>query len=353
MLERGTILILMVLLILLTCFVLQWLEHHRLSSKNYLNKIYPKSSSLPSWYERVNLQDRVLATKRKILSTTKLLGNNSITYRLNRLPLSYSIESSYPGKSTIVMDQLLCSECLVFSIASALSDRYHIAGTLDDSDYLSPYNFAACSSDAMCNRESSNIVSSSTKYKKHKCSNICMGKTMRQGMKDMLDIGLIRQSDVNRITDDDEFKEYLCITDNLVKLYKPRSVKKASILTDEEIVYGATEERLLLNEISIMEELVDKGTLVAMMQIPTEVGIDFHNYKTGIYGSKSERAQLNDEYHAINITGYGVDIVRGEPIKYWLVKNSWSKSWGMQGYCRILRGTNCLDIESDVQSIIL
>lgn len=34
--------------------------------------------------------------------------------------------------------------------------------------------------------------------------------------------------------------------------------------------------------------------------------------------------------------GYGDD--NGTP--YWMVKNSWSKNWGDQGYFKILRGKN-------------
>ncbi|XP_003366683.1 dipeptidyl-peptidase 1, partial [Trichinella spiralis] len=48
--------------------------------------------------------------------------------------------------------------------------------------------------------------------------------------------------------------------------------------------------------------------------------------------------------HAVIIVGYGTDEMTKE--KYWIVKNSWGRKFGEDGYFRIRRGTNECGIES-------
>jgi C1A family cysteine protease len=49
----------------------------------------------------------------------------------------------------------------------------------------------------------------------------------------------------------------------------------------------------------------------------------------------------NDINHAVVIVGYGVE----DETKYWIVRNSWGKLWGEDGYFRILRGVDKCSIE--------
>lgn len=51
-----------------------------------------------------------------------------------------------------------------------------------------------------------------------------------------------------------------------------------------------------------------------------------------------------DGYHSIVIIGYGEE----NGIKYWIVRNSWGKEFGDNGYFKILRAHNCCGIEEDV-----
>ncbi|KAK8675516.1 hypothetical protein V6N13_033582 [Hibiscus sabdariffa] len=79
----------------------------------------------------------------------------------------------------------------------------------------------------------------------------------------------------------------------------------------------------------------EEALLKAASQQPVAVAIDcnghgFQFYSGGVYGGPCRsRTHLN---HAVTVVGYGTN-----GIKYWLVKNSWGKSWGENGYMRIKR----------------
>lgn len=71
---------------------------------------------------------------------------------------------------------------------------------------------------------------------------------------------------------------------------------------------------------------------------PIAVSVDaslFHSYSKGIFKA-CNNAENVDINHAVTLVGYGED--NGE--KYWLVRNSWSASWGEAGYIRVTRTDN-------------
>jgi cathepsin L len=69
---------------------------------------------------------------------------------------------------------------------------------------------------------------------------------------------------------------------------------------------------------------------------PIAVSVDassWHSYSSGIFNGCN---QLNpDINHAVVLMGYGTDEQTNQD--YWLIRNSWSASWGESGYIRLLR----------------
>ena len=61
---------------------------------------------------------------------------------------------------------------------------------------------------------------------------------------------------------------------------------------------------------------------------------DFQAYTSGIYDNPDcTSASLN---HAVGLVSYGTE----NGIDYWIVRNSWGKDWGDEGYIKMIRNKN-------------
>jgi len=70
---------------------------------------------------------------------------------------------------------------------------------------------------------------------------------------------------------------------------------------------------------------------------PIAVSVDasaWSAYHSGIFDGCNQKKPDID--HAVTLVGYGVD--NGQ--SYWLIRNSWSASWGENGYIRLARSSS-------------
>lgn len=81
----------------------------------------------------------------------------------------------------------------------------------------------------------------------------------------------------------------------------------------------------------IKDEIVLRNILFSVG--PLALGVDaslftFQNYKTGIYDDESCGNTMDKLNHAMLLVGFGTDETWGD---YWILKNSYGKSWGEFG----------------------
>lgn len=90
------------------------------------------------------------------------------------------------------------------------------------------------------------------------------------------------------------------------------------------------------DETQMRNELYWKGPVSVAFQVVS----DFRDYKSGVYTSKVCKNGPDNVNHAVLAVGFGTE----KGMDYWIVKNSWSDSWGDEGYFKIQRGVNMCGI---------
>jgi len=83
----------------------------------------------------------------------------------------------------------------------------------------------------------------------------------------------------------------------------------------------------------------------ALAQRPVAAGVDAHHpvfklYDSGIFDINYCTTHLT---HAVLIVGYGED---KDGKKFWKIKNSWGRQWGVKGYGHMARGKNMCAISN-------
>jgi len=89
------------------------------------------------------------------------------------------------------------------------------------------------------------------------------------------------------------------------------------------------------------------GMKLAVAAGPVAVSINandpnFGKMGKGVYSGSSSCSGSSN--HAVVVCGYGNDAATGK--NYWMVKNSWGKDWGDNGYIKFEMGKNVCNIES-------
>eukprot|EP00250_Pteridium_aquilinum_P002357 c12555_g1_i2 orf=190-1305(+) len=89
------------------------------------------------------------------------------------------------------------------------------------------------------------------------------------------------------------------------------------------------------------DELKEAVGLVRPVSVAFEVVDGFRLFKSGVYSSDTCESSPESVNHAVLAVGYDIDESGTE---YWIIKNSWGESWGMNGYFNMEMGKNMCGI---------
>ncbi|XP_004644684.1 tubulointerstitial nephritis antigen [Octodon degus] len=263
-----------------------------------------------------------------------LLGMNEVTAALpaqSDLPEFFVASYKWPGWTHGPLDQKNCAASWAFSTASVAADRIAIQSSGRFTANLSPQNLISCCAG-----------------RRHGC---------RGGSVDRAWWFLRRRGLVSHACY--PFFKDLNATNGCAMASRPDGRGKRQATTpcpnhiekSNRIYQCSPPYRVSSNETQIMKEIMKNGPVQAIMKVHE----DFFSYKTGIYRHVTSTNEDSEKYqklrtHAVKLTGWGtLRGAKGKKEKFWIAANSWGKSWGENGYFRILRGVN----ESDIEKLII
>ncbi|NXA40053.1 TINAG protein, partial [Eudromia elegans] len=239
-----------------------------------------------------------------------------------KFPAFFAATYEWPEWIHDPLDQRNCGASWAFSTASVAADRIAIRSKGVITDNLSVQNLISCDirNQNGCNGGS---VDGAWRYLKTHgvVSYACYPSFWNQHLE---------PSGVNRCH----------VSSELGKNYTTGPCPNA-LEQSNRLYRCAPHYRVSSQETDIMKEIMDKGPVQAIMKVYE----DFFLYKEGIYKC-SYKAGSQWKTHSVKLLGWGaLNDKNGRKQKFWIAANSWGKSWGENGYFRILRGQNECDIE--------
>lgn len=100
--------------------------------------------------------------------------------------------------------------------------------------------------------------------------------------------------------------------------------------------YFASEYGSIQGEAEMMAEIYARGPIACSVYAHGE---SFVNYKGGVI---TDPTAYNHTTHVVALTGWGTG---KDGTKYWVGRNSFGTAWGEEGWFKLQRGVNCLDVE--------
>ncbi|EFC44879.1 cathepsin B [Naegleria gruberi] len=243
-------------------------------------------------------------------SAVKSVGVEEASKQFKTLGLPTNFDSRQQWGKCIhpIRNQEQCGSCWAFSASESLSDRFCIASNGKVDVILSPQDMVSCDYNDMG----------------------CDGGNLDNAWWWMKNKGIVP----------DSCMPYVSGGGNVPAC--PSNCNGTNIPISSQLYYAKSFSHISPwmfweRVADIQQEIYTNGPV----QGGFSVYQDFMNYKSGVYSHKTGSFLGG---HAIKIIGWGVE----GGVDYWLVANSWSTDWGIDGTFKILRGHNECGIEDDV-----
>nr|XP_011755073.1 tubulointerstitial nephritis antigen isoform X4 [Macaca nemestrina] len=288
-----------------------------------------------------------------------LLSMNEMTAPLpatTDLPEFFVASYKWPGWTHGPLDQKNCAASWAFSTASVAADRIAIQSKGRYTANLSPQNLISCCAKNRHGCNSGSIDRAWWYLRKlvstHQYGSLSPLHLMKNGKLHFLTFRLVSHACYPLFKDQNANNGCAMASrsDGRGKRHAtkpcPNNIEKSN-----RIYQCSPPYRVSSSETEIMKEIMQNGPVQAIMQVRE----DFFHYKTGIYRHVTSTKKESEKYrklqtHAVKLTGWGtLRGAQGRKEKFWIAANSWGKSWGENGYFRILRGVN----ESDIEKLII
>lgn len=204
-----------------------------------------------------------------------------------------SIDWRGTGADTGIKDQALCGSCWSFGAVGAMESAYFRA--TGKSKRFSEQQVMDCT----WGYEPDNSL----------CARGCDGGSAWAGIGHIVEAGGISML---------EEYQYLGITDYCRENVRPKVGKFKGYAR---IPSG--------DDAALMEAIYSRGPVAVSLDASQD---SFSFYSGGIYEEPNCSYEYDDLDHAMVAVGYGTD---DKGTAYWIIKNSWAKFWGEDGYIRV------------------
>jgi len=231
------------------------------------------------------------------------------------IPPNFDSRNTWPGCIGEVMNQGKCGSCWAFGCSESLSDRFCIHSNKTIIVTLAPLDLVTC--------DTANMG--------------CQGGFPGSAWDYAKSNGLVTNPcyPYNHSIPTCPPQDQPCLKFVPTPKCKPKCLDSEQ--WNQSKHFANTAYGINQNVDDIATEILSNGPVEATF----DVYEDFLSYKSGVY--KHTTGQFLGG-HAVKMIGWGV--LNGTD--YWLCENSWTSSWGDDGYFMILRGVNECGIESGI-----